>query len=35
MAEDWAFNHDHIMIGHLSKFFKLKYNGQEKEKESD
>lgn len=35
MAEDWAFNHDHIMIDHLSKFFKLKYNGQEKEKESD
>lgn len=35
MAEDWAFNHDYIMIDHLSKFFKLKYNGQEKEKESD
>lgn len=30
MAEDWAFGHDKLMIEHLSKFFRLKYNEQEK-----
>lgn len=25
MAEDWAFNHDKLLIEHLSKFFKLAY----------
>lgn len=34
-AEDWAFGHDRIMIEHLSKFFRLKYNEQEKEEEPD
>lgn len=34
-AEDWAFGHDRIMIEHLSKFFKLKYNEQEKEEKPD
>lgn len=35
MAEDWAFGHDKIMIEHLSKFFKLKYNEEEKEEKPD
>lgn len=31
-SEDWAFEHEHRMIEHLSKFFKLTYENQ-KEKE--
>ena len=33
MAEDWAFNHDKLLIEHLSKFFKLAYKKDETEKE--
>ena len=35
MAKDWAFEHDRIMIEHLSKFFRLNYNEQEKEEKPD
>lgn len=35
MAEDWAFNHDKIMIEHLAKFFRLSYDKEEKEKQPD
>ena len=33
MTEDWAFNHDKLLIEHLSKFFKLAYKKDETEKE--
>lgn len=34
IAEDWAFNHEHRMLDHLSKFFRLSYD-KETEKTYD